>query len=480
MNMNSLNLMSALPEIIVLLGLLLTLVVDLFVPARLKVLSFLTAQATLILSGIVLYQQFYQPNSFSFNQMYVQDQIAIMMKLSVIIMSFFAFIYSRHYLKLFKLQTGEFLILALSAVLGMMLLISANSLLVIFLGLELSSLPVYALVAINRDCGTASESAMKYYILGAVASGILLYGMSLLYGLTGELNLQNIFHTLQASQADHTLEIIALTFIVAGIAFKLGAAPFHMWAPDVYQGAASPVTLLISAAPKIAALGMLVRLLIEAMPILQANWQAILMIVAILSIGLGNIAAIAQTNLKRMLAYSSVAHMGYMLLGIVSGSSKGYAAALFYMISYAIMSTGAFALITMTAKVGLDLGDLKDLKGLNSRNPWLAFMMLFIMFSMAGIPPLVGFFAKLGVLEALISSHLIWLAVLALIFAVIGCYYYLAVVKVMYFEEPEINNPIDTCLSSQIALTLNGLVVLYLGLFPGLLFHMCQMAVMNS
>jgi NADH-quinone oxidoreductase subunit N len=468
-----------LPELSVFLGALLVLLVDLFIPKRWSIITFLLALLTLVISGVFIWSQIWEPVSFSFYHMVVNDSFGTVLKLFIVGITFFVFIYSRRYLIEHKLQQGEYYALALITVLGMLLLVSSNHLLVLYLALEISSLPLYALVAINRDSVLSTEAAMKYYLMGAVSSGVLLYGISLLYGASDSLNIQTIVPAL-VLQHNQTLVMVSLVFIIGSISFKFGAAPFHMWAPDVYQGAASPISLFISSAPKIAALGMLYRLVIEVFPGFQIDWQKVLIIIAIISIVLGNITAIAQSNIKRMMAYSSIAHMGYTLLGFIAGSSRGYAASVFYMITYAITAAGVFAVITLLARTGLDIGDIKELRGLNTRNPILAFMMLLIMFSMAGIPPVVGFFAKLGVLEALISAHLTWLAVLALIFAVVGSYYYLAIVKVMYFEEPEAAAALACDWDMKVAITINGLVVLGLGLFPSALFRLCQYAILNS
>jgi NADH-quinone oxidoreductase subunit N len=468
-----------LPEIILLVGALLTLLTDLFIPKRFSLVTFGVCQLSLLLSSYFIYANFWLPVSFSFNNMLVHDQLASFLQLAVCTISFFVFLFARRYMKEQKLQEGEFFTLALLCILGMAILVSANHLLVVFLALELSSLPLYALVAINRDSSVSTEAAMKYYLMGTVASGILLYGFSLIYGLTDSFYLQTIFHVLQTSQNNQAVLIVALTFILGSVAFKLGAAPFHMWAPDVYQGASSPVTLLIASVPKIAALGMLFRLFINMTPDHLVDWQKLLEIMAVISIILGNITAIVQTNFKRMLAYSSISHMGYMSLGLIAGTTSGQAAALFYMISYTLTTVGAFAIIIFLAKAGMDVGNITELKGLNTRNPFLAFIMLIIMFSMAGLPPLVGFFAKLGVLESLIATGQVWLAVIALIFAVVGSYYYLAIVKVMYFEEPAEQLPVLCYWDMQLALVFNSLVIIALSFFPSSLFLLCKSAISN-
>ena len=331
--------------------------------------------------------------------------------------------------------------------------------------------------ALQRDSMRGSEAAMKYFITGAVASGILLYGISMLFGAANTLDLSMIANASLAMNHDMAMIYhFALVFIIAGVIFKLGAVPFHMWVPDVYQGAPTSVTLFISGAVKLAALGLLFRLLIFALPSLHVQWQPIIITVAIISMALGNFVAIMQTNLKRLLAYSSIAHMGYLLLGILTATANGYSASLFYMVTYTMMAIGAFGLLTLLSRADVEFEDITDLKGLNARNPWLALMMLLLMFSMAGVPPTVGFFAKLGVLEALIASGFVWLAVLALVFAIIGAYYYIRVVKVMYFEEPDLqrSKPLPVSGDMRFIISINGLAMLLFGLFPSGLIELCR------
>jgi NADH-quinone oxidoreductase subunit N len=351
--------------------------------------------------------------------------------------------------------------------------VSAHSLLTIYLGLELLSLSLYAMVAFNRDSYPCSEAAMKYFVLGALASGMLLYGMSILYGMTGTLDIELIANTL-AQQESNVALVFAVTFIVVGLAFKLGAVPFHMWVPDVYHGAPTPVTLYIGSAPKIAAFAMVMRLLVDSLGSLQADWQGMLVILAVLSLAIGNVVAIAQTNLKRMLAYSTISHVGFLLLGILSGTQQGYAASMFYIITYALMSAGAFGMIILLSRAGFEADEITDFKGLNQRNPWFALMMLILMFSMAGVPPTVGFYAKLSVLQAVIGIDMVWLAAVAVFFSVIGAFYYIRLVKVMYFDEAEDSQPLAPYFDLRFVLSANGLAVLILGLFPGSLMLMCQ------
>lgn len=471
------NLLPALPEIFVLSMACIALLVDLFIPKSKRIITFLLVELALVGAFIINIYFYYMPTTYTFDHMYVHDQVATLLKLFIEATSFLAFIYARQYLKQQQMQEGEYYILGLFSVLGMLILVSGNSLLILFLGLEFLSLPLYAMVAMQRDSGIASEAAIKYYVMGAMASGILLYGLSMLYGTTGSLDVTAIANQISLLPlGDRLIATMGLVFIITGVAFKLGAAPFHMWAPDVYQGAPSPVTLFIGSAPKIAAFGLVIRLLVDAMPTLSLEWQQLFIVVAILSMAIGNIAAIIQTNIKRLLAYSSIAHMGYMSLGLLTATTAGYAASLFYMLIYALMATGAFAIITILSKAGHEIVAIKDLRGLNSRNPWLAFMMLLLMFSMAGIPPTAGFFAKLGVLQALVGANFVWLAAVALIFAVIGAYYYLAIVKVMYFEEPQEQVPFHTSMDMNIAISINSIAILVLGIFPTAMIDLCRAA----
>lgn len=371
----------------------------------------------------------------------------------------------------------EFYVLALLAMLGMMILVSANHLLILFLGIELFSLASYAMVALVRNDARCIEAGMKYFLLGAVATAILLYGISLIFGVTHGLNFDAIRQAIPAGTATPLLLTLGMIFVLAGVAFKLGIAPFHLWVPDVYEGAPTSVTLFISTAPKLAAFAALIRIVSEMLPTLATTWQPILIALAVVSMAIGNIGAIVQSNLKRLLAYSSIAHMGYLLLGLISGTARGYAAAMFYMISYSVMTLAAFGMLILLSRAGLEVENIRDLNGLNQRHPWLAFMMLITTFSLAGVPPLVGFIAKVGVLEALLQVHLIWLAVVAILFSVIGAYYYLRIVKVMYFEDtiaevtmPKIRPDLMT------AMTINGIGILLLGVFPGWLFGLTHFA----
>lgn len=475
--MMTLNLSIAAPEIVLLAMTVVTLLVDVFIPQKQRLLTFSFALLSILAAAVCTLHLFSEPKTLAFNGMYVHSHMTSVLNLFIYIMSFFAFIYSRRYITDRDIHQGEYYILALFSILGMVVLVSANSLLVLFLGLELLSLPIYAMVAMQRNSARSSEAAIKYFVIGGMASGLLLYGISILYGSTGSLDIPHIANVVaHTPMKEQILLVFGLVFMLVGIFFKLGAAPFHMWAPDVYEGSPTAVTLFLGSAPKIAAFALAIRLLVDAMPSISTEWQQVIIVIALVSMAWGNIVAIVQTNLKRMLAYSSIAHMGYMSLGLIAMSASGYSSAMFYMLMYAIMSMGAFAILIILSKAGVEVEKISDLKGLNSRNPWLALMMLLLMFSMAGIPPTVGFFAKMGVLEALVSAHLVWLAAAALVFAVIGCYYYLAVVKVMYFEEPEDHTPFHVTKDLNIAVTINCVAVLVLGIFPTGLIDLCRQA----
>ena len=464
------------PEIFVLSMITLILLLGLFAKAVLVGrLSYLLTQITLIGLCILTFRFFDASVATAFGHMFVHDPLEQVLKLFVYLSTIFTLAYARQYIEDRAIPQMEYYLLTLFSVLGMMVLLSAHHFLVLYIGLELFSLPIYAMIALQRDARLGAEAAMKYFVTGAVASGILLYGISMLFGAANTLDFSMLASTVAI--ADHImLYRFALVFIIVGAAFKLGAVPFHMWVPDVYQGSPTSVTLFIGSAAKLTALGLLFRLLVTALPALQVHWAPILISIAVASIVLGNFVAIVQRNIKRMLAYSSIAHMGYLLLGILTGTVAGYAASLFYMIVYAIMATGAFGLLILLSRAGVEVEDLNDLKGLNANHPWLALMMLLLMFSMAGIPPTVGFFAKLGVLQALVSVHFVWLATLALVFAVVGAYYYIRVVKIMYFDEPDKHSINAVSISSDMSfvLSINALAVLVLGIFPSTLIDFCR------
>jgi len=359
-------------------------------------------------------------------------------------------------------------------------MISANHFLTLYLGLELLSLSLYAMVAMQRDSAVATEAAMKYFVLGALASGMLLYGMSMLYGATGSLEITKVAQAIHGGVAHKTVLVLGLVFVVAGLGFKLGVVPFHMWVPDVYHGAPTAITLFIGSAPELATFAFAMRLLVFGLQDLVVDWQGMLMILAVLSMAIGNITAIAQSNLKRMLAYSTIAHMGFMLLGILSGSVNGYSSAMFYMLVYVLMSLGSFGMILLLSREGFEAENLDDFKGLNRRSPWYAFLMLLLMFSMAGVPPTAGFFAKLSVFEAALEAGFVWLVVAAVLFALIGAFYYLRIVKLMYFDEPEDHAPILPQPDVRILISANGLAMLVLGVLPHPLMALCVNSIARS
>jgi NADH-quinone oxidoreductase subunit N len=412
----------------------------------------------------------------AFNDMFVQDSMADTLKLFILAITFVIYVYSRDYLRERNIFKGEFYVLGLFGVLGMMIMVSSSNLLLLYLGLELMSLCLYAMVAFDRDNGNASEAAMKYFVLGAIASGMLLYGMSILYGLSGSLAIADIATAVTATEAGTDAQlglVFALVFIVVALAFKLGAVPFHMWVPDVYHGSPTTVTAYISSAPKIAGFAMIMRLLVEGLGGLHADWQMMLVILAVLSMAVGNIIAIAQANIKRMLAYSTISHVGFILLGILAGTADGYASAMFYTLAYAIMSLGGFGIVLYMSRAGFEAEELDDYKGLNQRSPWFAFMMLILMFSMAGVPPTLGFWAKLAVLSAVVDINMTWLAIVGVVFSIIGLFYYLRVIKLMYFDEPVEQQEITCGRDMQIALSTNSMAILALGLYPAGLMSIC-------
>ena len=382
-------------------------------------------------------------------------------------------LYSRDYLAKRGLFKGEYFLLALFAVLGINVMISAGSLLSMYLGIEILSLSLYAMVAFDRDNGIAAESAMKYFVLGAIASGALLYGISLVYGVTGTFMLDALSQGLAGASPKNIGLILGLVFIVVGVAFKFGAVPFHMWIPDVYHGAPTAVTLFIGSAPKLASFALTMRVLAEGLSGMTDAWQDMLVVLAVLSMAAGNVIAIAQTNLKRMLAYSTISHVGFILLGILAGTAEGYEAALFYTLTYVIMATGSFGVILLLSRKGFESDELDDLKGLNQRSPWFAFVMLVLMFGTAGVPPMVGFWAKVQVISAVLNIGLTWLAVAAVFFSVIGAFYYLRVVKLMYFDAPQEGAAIEASSGFRWVLSANALLVLALGLMPGWLLQLC-------
>lgn len=428
---------------------------------------------------------------FTFSRMFVDDLMGDLLKTFLYLTVIVVLVYARTYVSVREaMAKNEFYVLSLFATLGMMVMISANHFLTIYLGLELLSLSLYAMVAMNRDHVASTEAAMKYFVLGALASGFLLYGMSMIYGATGSLEITEVSAALMGGgYYEHKMILtFGLVFLVAGLAFKLGVVPFHMWIPDVYHGAPTAVTLFIGSAPKLAAFAIVMRLLVTGFFALSKDWQSMLMVLAVLSMAIGNLAAIAQTNLKRMLAYSAISHMGFMLLGIITGVVGGdaknalyaYSASMFYVVTYVLTTTAAFGIILLMSRAGFEADQLDDYKGLNKRNPWFAGVLLMVMFSMAGVPFFVGFFAKFSVLQAVVAAGYYWLAIVAVVFSLIGAFYYLRVVKLMYFDAPADTSPIVAPFGMRLVLSANGLAVAGLGLFPGMLMSLCAYALLRS
>ncbi|MFZ0872754.1 MAG: NADH-quinone oxidoreductase subunit NuoN [Rhodanobacter sp.] len=471
-----------LPEFYLVAAACLLLLLDAFMkPEQRPTLHWLAIAVLLVTIYLVIAGQPEQSVT-AFGGMFVRDQVSEILKVFALGTTAMICVYARPYLIDRKLFIGEFYTLLIFAVLGVMLLVSAGNFVTLYLGLELMSLSSYALVALNRDSKLPSEAAIKYFVLGALASGMLLYGMSMVYGASGmggtpSLDLAQLHHVMAYTRAPNLL-LFGLVFMIVGIGFKLGAAPFHMWIPDVYQGAPTPVTTFIASGSKLAAFGMAYRLLSSGMGDLSQHWQLMLGVLAVLSLAIGNLVAIVQTNLKRMLAYSTISHMGYLLLGLAAAGPEGYAAAMFYALSYAVMSVAAFGVILALARSGFECEEIADLKGLNQKSPWMAFLMLLIMLSLAGVPPLFGFWAKALVLEAAIHSHMMWLGIVGIVFAIIGLYYYLYVIKVMYFDKPAEGSVLQSKpdVPLRVVLSLNALSLLVLGLYWGPLFAWCRHA----
>jgi len=472
------DLLPILPELVVILGAFALLMLDLFIDERRRVISHLFAIAVLAVATFMVATGVGGQGTV-FNGMFVRDTAADVMKVTIGIVGMLAMVYTWPYLRARDLYKGEVSVLMLFATAGMMLLVSSGSLVMVYLGLEMLALCSYALVAVDRDSPLASEAAIKYFVLGALASGLLLYGLSLLYGATGSLQLDQIATATQQRIADgNTLMLItAVVFIVAGIAFKFGAVPFHMWLPDVYHGAPTPITLFIGSAPKLAAFGMTYRLLEVGAPAFEEQWRLMLAILAVLSLAIGNLSAMVQTNLKRLLAYSTISHVGFLFVGLAGGGREGFAAALFYAISYAIMSAAAFGAIVVLSRRGFEADRIEDYKGLNARNPWMAGLVLCVMASLAGVPPFLGFWSKLAVLRAALQGDMLWLTLVGVVFAVVGAFYYLRVIKAMYFDEPEgqaieatDNRPL------RIVFGVNALALLALGIAWNPIMVWCQRA----
>ncbi len=474
------NLVPVYPEIFLLMALSAILMLDLFVSEAKRFLTYAFSQLALLVTAALLVMGATGHIISTFGGMFIDDPMARTLKLVAIVAVSFVMAYSRSYNHPRGLFRGEFYVLVMSALLGIMVMISANHFLVLYLGLELLSLSMCALIALQRDSALASEAAMKYFVLAALASGMLLYGLSMLYGATGSLQMPLVANAIISGAADPAILVFGLVFVVAGLAFKLGVVPFHMWVPDVYEGSPTAVTLFVSTAPKVAAFAFFMRLLVGTLGSMVSDWQSMLVIVAVLSMLVGNVTAIAQTNIKRMLAYSTISHMGFLLLGILSGSPAGYAAAMFYVVAYVIMSLGAFGLILVLSREGFEADQLDDFKGLNKRSPWYAFMMLLVMISMAGIPVSVGFFAKLAVLSAVLDAGMTWLVVYAVMMSLIGAFYYLRVIKLMYMDEPADNTPLIAETDHRVLVGLNGLAILVFGIVPQPLIDLCMASISQS
>jgi len=476
----------AFPEIFLLAMACVILLADLFVRDEHRNVTYMLTQLALAGCAAIIWvtARYVATNEpvYTFSGMFVGDLMSDVLKLVTCFGVMVMLVYSRDYLSARGMFRGEFFALALFATLGMMVMISANHLLTLYLGLELLSLSLYAMVALQRDSATATEAAMKYFVLGALASGMLLYGMSMIYGAAGTLEITRIASVIADDGAKNIVLVFGLVFLIAGIGFKLGAVPFHMWLPDVYHGAPTAVTLFIASVPKLAAFAFIIRLLVQGLGIeeVQAHWQQMLAVMAVLSLIVGNITAIAQTNLKRMLAYSTISHMGFLLIGILAGGLNGYASSMFYVVVYVLMNLGAFGMILLLSRSGFEAENLDDYRGLNQRSPWYAFLMLLLMFSMAGVPPTVGFYAKFAVLQAIVEAGHVWLAVIAVMFSLIGAFYYLRIVKLMYFDAPEDAAPISPRADVRVLMSLNGIAVLGFGIFPQPLMTLCASSILAS
>ncbi|MEZ0232260.1 MAG: NADH-quinone oxidoreductase subunit NuoN [Methylophilaceae bacterium] len=474
------DLATALPEIFVLCMAMFILLLDLFLKPNNRFLIHVLAQFTLIGAAFITISTYTPSVSYAFNNMFVDDPFSDVIKVMMYLSTFTMLVYTRSYIKLRGMFRGEFYALVLFALLGMMIMVSGQHFLTLYMGLELLSLSLYALVALDRDNPRATEAAIKYFVLGALASGMLLYGMSMFYGVTGSLNVSDVTQALLVGVPSHAVMVLGLVFVVAGLAFKLGAVPFQMWIPDVYHGSPTAVTIFIGTVTKLAAFAFVIRLLIQGLFVLAGDWQGMLIIMAVLSIAIGNITAIAQTNIKRMLAYSTISHIGFLLYGLMSASMNGYISSTFYIVSYTMMTLAGFGVILLLSRHGFEAENLSDLKGLNQRSPWYAFLMLIVMFSMAGVPPTLGFYAKFTVLQAALQAGFVWLVVYAVLMAAIGAFYYLRVVKLMYFDDVEDKSPIVAPFSMRLVLSINALALLVVGLMPQPLMNICAYAISRS
>ena len=475
-NVFSAGLTFARPEIFLGLAACAILLLDLILNDAQRRWTGVLAVVSLLLTAVMVAIQPVSVKIVALGGLFELDRMAQVLKVVTLLTVAVVFVYSTDYLQRRAILKGEYYVLGLFATLGAMVLISAGSLITLYLGLELMSLCLYAMVAFDRESGIAAESAIKYFVLGSMASGTLLYGMSIVYGVTGSLELASISAAAHNGLGGNIGLIFGIAFLIVGVGFKFGAVPFHMWIPDVYEGSPTCVTVFIGTASKLAAFALAMRLLPEALAGSQPDWSQMLVVLAVLSMAIGNIVAIAQSNLKRMLAYSTISHVGYILLGILSGTAQGYQASMFYMISYVIVAAGAFGMILLLARQGFEADRLEDFRGLNARSPWFAGMMAILMFSLAGLPPFIGFWAKLGVLQAVLNVNYTWLAVVAVLFSVVGAYFYLRIVKLMYFDEPTDTAAIGGSVLMRTVLSVNALLVLGLGVIPGTLLQLCRQA----
>ena len=480
MNLGQLNYWAALPEIVVLAAASLILLVDLFVPEGRKHVTYWLTQFALLVAACVTLTTLRVSTIHGYHGMVVDDMLADVLRIACFIAVSLTLFYSRSYMAARGLLRGDVLVLTLFALLGMQVMITGNNFLTLYLGLELMSLSLYALVASQRDHPRGAEASMKYFVLSALASGMLLYGLSMIYGTTGSLDLDTAARAIFGHRESPLLLTFGLVFVVSGLAFKLALVPYHMWVPDVFDGAPTSVTLLIGTAPDIAAFAMTLRILSAGMQGAAFDWQGMLIVLCVLSMVLGNLIAISQANIKRMLAYSTIANMGYMILGFLTANRYGFSAAMFYIIAYVLTSLASWGMIMVLSREGFEADRLDDFKGLNQRSPWWAFIMLLVMFSLAGLPPTLGFYAKFVVIEAAINDGFVWLAVIAVVMSLIGAFYYLRVVKIMYFDDPIDTTPIVVRADTSVALSANGLLLLVLGILPQQLIGLCAIALTHS
>ena len=490
--MNQMNWPAVYPEIILLVMACVVAMVDLWVTHPRRAPTYWLTQASLAVVALMQLAAFNDGGTvYAMQRMVVADPMGQLLGLFATVAVMVSLVYARPYAAERDMLKGELFTLSMFSLLGIDVMLSANNFLVVYLGLELMSLSLYALVAMRRDHADSTEAAMKYFVLGALASGFLLYGLSMMYGATGSLDISEVFKAIGTGQINKSVMILGVVFIVAGLGFKLGAVPFHMWVPDVYQGAPTAITLLIGGAPKLAAFAITIRLLVEGMLGMAVDWQQMLVVLSVGSMLLGNLVAIAQTNLKRMLAYSSIAQMGFMLLGLCSGvvygntvsAGNSYASSMFYIVTYVLTTLGSFGMIMLLSRQGFEAEQIDDLKGLARRSPWFALVMTIFMLSLAGLPPTVGFYAKLSVLQSLVSTNVegyLWLAVAAVVLSLVGAYYYLRVIKVMWFDEPLDTRPIVSRADVRAVMSLNGVAVLAFGILPGGLMTLCVRAIVKT